>query len=469
MAIRRSLCKVTLHPQSTHDQVQPNADSPLTCEREQPNAESSDNQSTSNLHSESQATNDTSLAALVTDVVATSDSEIETAVEKRGRGPTVLSDVWSLPEEQRINVQFNRRGQAIGKEGRVLASFLGVIARDPDFAPLHYRDWRLVPKESKKVLSEVVKSKFMVPSVGEKWMMRSLGKKWKDFKCELKNKYCKKNKNEEDILHARPKHIPEDQWTILVSHWFSELGQQRSEANKKSRAKLIMPHTAGSKSFACLMAEKAKDGVEPSRAHIFIETHKPRKNGRPINEESAKKVKLMKKKLSELPATMEQSTERVAWEDDVYSQVMGAEKKGQVRGIGLGPTPTSLRGQQKDLESRGISEATRLCPTPTGLCGQQKDLESERVLEAMKAMEQRHSEEMRMMRESQERLEGQLAMICSLMAKSISQQVTPFGSTGASIEQLFVCADEGESAHVQYELGELHVFRKKVVLHHDTL
>ncbi|KAK6936290.1 putative transposase, Ptta/En/Spm, plant [Dillenia turbinata] len=438
MAIRRSLRKVTLQAQSTRDQVQPNVDSPLACEKEQPNVENSDIQSTSSSSCESQATNDTSLAALVTDVVTTSNLEIETAVEKRGRGPTILSDVWSLPLEQRINVEFNKTGQAIGKEGRVLASFLGVIARDPDFVPLHYRDWRLVPKEFKKVLLEVVKSKFAVPSVGEKWTMRSLGKKWKDFKCELKSKYCKKNKNEEDILQARPKHIPEDQWTILVSHWFSESGQKRSEANKKSRAKLIMPHTAGSKSIACLMAEKAKDGVEPSRAHIFIVTHKPRNDGRPIDEESAKKVKLMKRKLSKLPATIEQSKERVALEDDVYSQVMEAEKRGQIRGIGLGPTPTFLRDQQKGLESRGISEALRLCPTPPSLWGQQKDLESDRVLEAMKAMEQRHSEEMRMMRESQARLEGQLAMMCSLMAKSISQQVRPFGSNGSSTEQVFL-------------------------------
>ncbi|KAF5750067.1 hypothetical protein HS088_TW03G00399 [Tripterygium wilfordii] len=69
-----------------------------------------------------------------------------------------------------------------------------------------------------------------------------------------------------------------------------------------------MVHTAGSKSFARLMAEK----------------------------------EIMLEKLSQTPDSIEQPPESVAWEGDVYCQVMGPGRNGRMRGVGLGPTVTSL-------------------------------------------------------------------------------------------------------------------------------
>ncbi|XP_020208385.1 uncharacterized protein LOC109793330 isoform X2 [Cajanus cajan] len=51
-----------------------------------------------------------------------------------------------------------------------------------------------------------------------------------------------------------------------------------------------MPHTRGSKSIGTLMVEKAIDGIEPTRAEIFILTHQRRKDGRPLDDVSAKIV-----------------------------------------------------------------------------------------------------------------------------------------------------------------------------------
>ncbi|KAJ1438650.1 putative transposase, Ptta/En/Spm, plant [Sesbania bispinosa] len=100
-----------------------------------------------------------------------------------------------------------------------------------------------------------------------------------------------------------------------------------------------MPHTGGSKSIGTLMAEKAKDGVEPTRAEIIL-THKKRKDGRPLDEESAKTVDVMQEKLNNGETSNEQPIGSVAWEGDVYSQVLGAERSGYIRGLGLGPTPS---------------------------------------------------------------------------------------------------------------------------------
>ncbi|MCD7456991.1 hypothetical protein HAX54_033806 [Datura stramonium] len=46
-------------------------------------------------------------------------------------GPTLLKDIWKLPPGKTIDVSFNSRNQSIGKEGRKLSSFLGIIARTP--------------------------------------------------------------------------------------------------------------------------------------------------------------------------------------------------------------------------------------------------------------------------------------------------------------------------------------------------
>nr|CAD1829984.1 unnamed protein product [Ananas comosus var. bracteatus] len=167
----------------------------------------------------------------------------------------------------------------------------------------------------------------------------------------------------------RPERIPRDQWTTLVSFWNSEKVKKRSEKNRENRGKRKMPHTAGSKSFARLTAEKTKDRAEPSRAHIFIETHKPCKDGRPIDNESLGKVNLIMEKIEKLSNSTEHNDQgHVAWEGDIYSQVIGEERHGQVRGLGLGPTPTSLwspgslyQSSSKDFEKIKETDGATSC------------------------------------------------------------------------------------------------------------
>ncbi|KAJ1391691.1 putative transposase, Ptta/En/Spm, plant [Sesbania bispinosa] len=106
--------------------------------------------------------------------------------------------------------------------------------------------------------------------------------------------YLTKYKAKYALLKNRPYRIPRDQWTGLVSYWVSDKG-------------------------------KAKDGVEPTRAEVFILTHKKRKDGRPLDEESAKALDILQEKLSNGERSDEQPPSGVAWEGDVFSQVLGSE------------------------------------------------------------------------------------------------------------------------------------------------
>ncbi|XP_057417491.1 uncharacterized protein LOC130711771 isoform X2 [Lotus japonicus] len=349
---------------------------------------------------------------------------------RKVRGPTLLKDIWNMPEGKTIDVRFNTRNQAIGKEGRKLASFLGIIARNPQLTPLNIKDWRAFDKNEKNKLVELVRKKFSIPKHGEEFVKKSLGKKWKDYKCDLKNMYMTMYKTRYNLLKNRPNHIPSDQWTDLVSYWLSDKAKKRSQANKSNRTKQIMPHTGGSKSIGTLMDEKAKDGIEPTLAEVFMLTHKKRKDGRPLDEESAKTVDVIQEKLNNEGTINEQSDGSVAWEGDVYTQVFGPERSGYIRGLGLGPTPSQLWGS-KSL-SRNISM--------DNIEQEMKELKEkhDEEIKQMKELKEKQDEEMTMMKQNQERLFSELSYMRQVMCKFI-----PTGSLmlhnlggGGSFEQV---------------------------------
>ncbi|KAH0764325.1 hypothetical protein KY285_000196 [Solanum tuberosum] len=189
------------------------------------------------------------------DTVLSSSSQFGLLVKtSRVRGPTLLKDVWNLPPGKTIVVPFNSRNQSIGKEGRKLASFLGIIARTPDLTPLNANDWRVFDDEEKTTLVEFVKD-------------------------------------------------------------------------------------------------------------------------------------MMKEKLSNNEILEEQSHDSVAWEGDVYSQVLGKEKSGYVHGLGLGPTPSLLWGSKSFLRNISVD----------GLCNEAaKKLEQE--INELKELNKKQDEEMVLMR-----------------------------------------------------------------------
>nr|XP_009764378.1 PREDICTED: uncharacterized protein LOC104216110 isoform X1 [Nicotiana sylvestris]XP_009764379.1 PREDICTED: uncharacterized protein LOC104216110 isoform X1 [Nicotiana sylvestris]XP_009764380.1 PREDICTED: uncharacterized protein LOC104216110 isoform X1 [Nicotiana sylvestris]XP_009764382.1 PREDICTED: uncharacterized protein LOC104216110 isoform X1 [Nicotiana sylvestris]XP_009764383.1 PREDICTED: uncharacterized protein LOC104216110 isoform X1 [Nicotiana sylvestris]XP_009764384.1 PREDICTED: unch len=145
---------------------------------------------------------------------------------------------------------------------------------------------------------------------------------------------------------------------VLLALKFKRIkNQRRTQANKNNRAKQNVPHIGGSKSIATLMDEQAKNGIEPTRAEIFILTYKKRKNGRLLDEESAKAVDMMNERLRDIDGSNDQPSRSVAWEGDVYSQVLENDKSGYVRGLGLGPTPSMLWDSRSSLGNIVIEDS----------------------------------------------------------------------------------------------------------------
>nr|XP_016453063.1 PREDICTED: uncharacterized protein LOC107777534 [Nicotiana tabacum] len=85
-----------------------------------------------------------------------------------------------------------------------------------------------------------------------------------------------------------------------------------------------MPHTGGSKSIDTLMDEQD----------------------------------MMNERLRDTDGSNDQPPRSVAWEGDVYSQVLENDKSGYVRGLGLGPTPSMLWGSRSSLGNIVIEDSS---------------------------------------------------------------------------------------------------------------
>ena len=68
---------------------------------------------------------------------------------RRGRGRTLLADLYNLNSVERVKVTRNSHGQPVGQEARLLAGYLGIIARNANMLPINYESWHNMPDSNK--------------------------------------------------------------------------------------------------------------------------------------------------------------------------------------------------------------------------------------------------------------------------------------------------------------------------------
>ena len=70
-----------------------------------------------------------------------------------------MTDVWDMPEGERIIVLVNEFHQPLRHEGCKLTQFLGDLARNPNFAPINFNSWKKVPQNYRNKLWDIVEVK----------------------------------------------------------------------------------------------------------------------------------------------------------------------------------------------------------------------------------------------------------------------------------------------------------------------
>ncbi|XP_031373080.1 uncharacterized protein LOC116188084 isoform X2 [Punica granatum] len=266
-----------------------------------------------------------------------------TSIRKRTWGKTRNIQLLLLPNGQKLPLEFNKHGQPIGLHASKFSSYLGNLVRNGGDAPISLLHWENVTEETREKIYARLLEKFEfaeTPLIKER-IMQKMGKKFCDHKYHLKHDYYDKYETTEERLANVPEGISKNDWAAFVSYHDMEETKEKCAKNKCNRAKQVIPHYTGSKSYAQIRAEEAKKDPElrePSQLKMFRIAY-TKKNGS-VGSSAAQEIL---EKFENLSNQSEDSSSSKR-EDEIYRQIIGPERHGRVRGFGLGPTPSSVFG-----------------------------------------------------------------------------------------------------------------------------
>ncbi|XP_058744688.1 uncharacterized protein LOC131617414 [Vicia villosa] len=275
------------------------------------------------------------------------DRETNGTTKKRTRGPTRCLKIYARPVKDRQEVTLDDFGEAVGPDNQTvtgLAYFLGTIARNADFCPLIYTNFKKLlkdetnPKRHNYRIWKYINTKFNIPERGRKGIYYRINDAWRRYKHSIKVNHFLKYSNMKDRLKNRPKSISEDHFTKLLAFWKSDHIQEISKKNAVNRSKQKFMHRVGPTNFARIRAKlrENKDGQEVTQAEMFIETRKSRK-GKQVDEETQFAI-------DKLQESIEKSTEVGT---QTFQSLFGKEKPSRVRCYGRTVTPSLLKKNEE--------------------------------------------------------------------------------------------------------------------------
>ncbi|KAK5775877.1 Phosphoenolpyruvate carboxylase [Gossypium arboreum] len=253
---------------------------------------------------------------------------------RRGRGRMLLKDLYDLNPVERVKVSRNSHGQPVGSEARLLAGYLGIIARNANMLPVNYESWHHMPDSNKIQALNNIKERFAL-EVSDDYIKKVLGKKWRDHKSTLKKEYFKKNISLEEKLRNVPPGMLRYQWEDAVRFWNSKKREEVSSSQK----------------VGCL--------------RLFEITHR-KKDGSPMTSEAGEIMEKLKEKKAEYETIVatDSSVNLENIDNKIITKVLGPEKYGRVRFQGSGVTSTQYFGsssqQYMPSESQAQVEVQRL-------------------------------------------------------------------------------------------------------------
>ncbi|PPR82519.1 hypothetical protein GOBAR_AA38196 [Gossypium barbadense] len=208
------------------------------------------------------------------------------------------------------------------QKARLLAGYLGIIARNANMLPINYKSWHRMPDSNKNQALNNIKARFAL-EVSDNYVKKELGKRWRDHKSTLKKEYFKTKTTLEEKLRNVSLRMLRYQWEDV----------DRERVRKSSRQKKKFTHTAGSKSFACVAeAEELSSGQKVGRLQLFDITHR-KKDGSLMTSEAAEIMEKLKDKKAEYEVIA--SSDSFVNVDDIdnriITEVLGPENYGRHR------------------------------------------------------------------------------------------------------------------------------------------
>ncbi|KAL0536464.1 hypothetical protein IC582_025413 [Cucumis melo] len=189
--------------------------------------------------------------------VATHKKKGESSTQKRKCGPTKMKEITCARSEgQKLVIQYNELGQAIGQNTTKLKSFLGTIVRF--HVPIIYSDWPTVPKKINDKIFELIEVGFVVDPRSKKTIIQNASVCFYQFKYRLTTTYVLLFLNDVEKLKFPPNEysfIDQQHWTEFVATRLKEDFKEKSENGKEKRKKHKYSHRTSRKGYANLMEE----------------------------------------------------------------------------------------------------------------------------------------------------------------------------------------------------------------------
>ncbi|PPR87429.1 hypothetical protein GOBAR_AA33260 [Gossypium barbadense] len=226
--------------------------------------------------------------------------QTESAGTRRVRGRTLLRDLYDLDLVERVKISRNTHGQPVGFEARLLAGYLGILARNANMLPINYESWHHMPDSNKNHALANIKERFAF-EVFDDYIKKALGKKWRDNKSTLKKQYFKKDISLEEKLRNVPP------------------GMLRT-VGTSNRKKQKFTHTARSRSFASV-----------AETELFEIMHR-KKDGSPMTSEAGEIMEKLKEKKVEYEAiaSTDSSVNLENIDNRIITKVLGPERYGRI-------------------------------------------------------------------------------------------------------------------------------------------
>ncbi|MQL77652.1 hypothetical protein Taro_010061 [Colocasia esculenta] len=188
--------------------------------------------------------------------------------------------------------------------------------------------------------------KYDISDERKKWVFQDLNNKWRSWKYVNRKLYFKYNGKAKQQTQPNVPRLDVDQWKEAVQQWTTLEWKRSSETNRKNKGKQKWFHCARARSVADIHEEeRVKGHLDLDHSDLFIKRH-TRKDGKPTNEAAKHVIEKLKSLKSAQPLSDDSTPHQVAARNDTYTQVLCPDRPGRVSGVGTGPTPTSMWGNE---------------------------------------------------------------------------------------------------------------------------
>ncbi|KAL0008211.1 hypothetical protein SO802_009713 [Lithocarpus litseifolius] len=280
---------------------------------------------------------------------------------RKTRGRTLMTRIWSLSANLKIECELNVRGQPIGESGQTFTRWLGTFCLSHALCPLVLVAWTRVPQKNKLDYWIEIEKRWIIdpeiiqPANQMSWALHLLGELRRNRRTKLKKKCYLPNALKEEVIGKIPGWADEQDYAALVDYWFSPSTKTLIDKNKRSPGFQKDIARSGPISFAQI-ADKMDKMTEILTNGCTL--HGERRDG-------------------------------ILWaKDDAFAQVIGAERSGRVRGVGFGPTPSGRSGSNLPCYTSTPLSSTETAHRMTSLENLHQSLRDE-----LAQSEQKHKEE----------------------------------------------------------------------------